>query len=117
VGAFYTYHKIMAGLLDMHVLTGNADALEVCEGMAKWRDRISGDRVISAEQRQRRLRTEYGGMNEVLVNLAAVTKKTATSTPHASSSSPASRSACRAPRRVAGSSCLHHVPKIIGAAP
>ena len=26
---------------------------------------------ISAEQRQRMLRTEYGGMNEVLVNLAA----------------------------------------------
>src|ERR1035441_753546 len=33
---FYTYHKIMAGLLDMYVLTGNTDALEVCEGMAKW---------------------------------------------------------------------------------
>jgi len=70
---FYTYHKIMAGLLDMYVLTGNAEALEVCEGMARW----TGDyfRGISAEQRQRMLRTEYGGMNEVLVNLAAVTKK------------------------------------------
>ena len=70
---FYTYHKIMAGLLDMYVLTGNAEALEVCEGMARW----TGDyfRGISAEQRQRMLRTEYGGMNEVLVNLAAATKK------------------------------------------
>ena len=73
---FYTYHKIMAGLLDMHVLTGNADALEVCEGMAKWAGSdFWGIGVISAEQRQRMLRTEYGGMNEVLVNLAAVTKK------------------------------------------
>jgi DUF1680 family protein len=73
---FYTYHKIMAGLLDMHVLTGNTDALEVCEGMAKWAGAdFWGIGVISTEQRQRMLRTEYGGMNEVLVNLAAVTKK------------------------------------------
>jgi hypothetical protein len=70
---FYTYHKIMAGLVDMYVLTGNADALKVAEGMAQW----VGDYFwgISAEQRQRMLRTEYGGMNEVLVNLAALTKK------------------------------------------
>jgi hypothetical protein len=70
---FYTYHKIMAGLLDMYVLTGNSDALEIAEGMARWvGDYFMG---ISAEQRQRMLRTEYGGMNEVLVNLAALTKK------------------------------------------
>ena len=73
---FYTYHKIMAGLLDMYVLTGNTDALEVCEGMAKWAGAdFWGIGVISTEQRQRILRTEFGGMNEVLVNLAAVTKK------------------------------------------
>ena len=70
---FYTYHKIMSGLLDMHVLTGNTDALQVCEGMARWAGEIFWG--ISAEQRQRMLRTEYGGMNEVLVNLAALTKK------------------------------------------
>lgn len=70
---FYTYHKVMAGLLDMHTLTGNADALPVAEGMAKWvSSYFTG---ISAEQRQRMLRTEYGGMNEVLVNLAALTQK------------------------------------------
>jgi DUF1680 family protein len=70
---FYTYHKIMAGLLDAFVLTGNSDALQIAEGMARWvGDYFTG---ISAEQRQRMLRTEYGGMNEVLVNLAALTKK------------------------------------------
>jgi hypothetical protein len=70
---FYTYHKIMAGLLDMHVLAGNSDALPIAEGMAQWSgDFFSG---ISAEHRQHILRTEYGGMNEVLVNLAALTKK------------------------------------------
>ena len=73
---FYTYHKIMAGLLDMYQLTGNTDALQVCEGMAQWLGtNFWGIGSISAEQRQRILRTEYGGMNEVLVNLAAVTKK------------------------------------------
>jgi len=70
---FYTYHKIMAGLLDMYVLTGNTDALKVAEGMAQW---VNGYfEGISDEQRQRMLRTEYGGMNESLVNLAALTKK------------------------------------------
>jgi DUF1680 family protein len=70
---FYTYHKIMAGLLDMYVLTGNTDALQVAEGMAGWVDGYFEG--ISDIQRQHMLRTEYGGMNEVLVNLAALTKK------------------------------------------
>jgi len=70
---FYTYHKIMAGLLDMYLYTGNSDALHVAEGMAQWaQEFMSG---FSNDQRQRMLRTEYGGMNEVLVNLAATTRK------------------------------------------
>jgi len=69
---FYTYHKIMAGLLDMYLQTGNSDALQIAEGMGQWaQESFEG---ISADQRQRMLRTEYGGMNEVLANLAAVTK-------------------------------------------
>jgi len=70
---FYTYHKIMAGLLDMYLLAGNADALKVAEGMGQWAQEFMG--IFSIDQRLRMLRTEYGGMNEVLVNLAAVTKK------------------------------------------
>jgi DUF1680 family protein len=70
---FYTYHKIMAGLLDMYQLTGNADALEIAEGMGLWAQEFMGG--FGIDQRQRMLRTEYGGMNEVLANLAAVTKK------------------------------------------
>ena len=70
---FYTYHKIVAGLLDMYILAGNSEALQIAEGMAEWaEDYFSG---ISAEQRQRMLRTEYGGMNEVLVNLGSLAKK------------------------------------------
>ena len=70
---FYTYHKIMAGLLDMYLHTGNTDALHIAEDMGAWaQDFMSG---FSNDQRQRMLRTEYGGMNEVLANLAAVTQK------------------------------------------
>ena len=70
---FYTYHKIMAGLLDMHTLAGNSDALPITEGMAQWVGEYFVG--IGTEQRQRMLRDEYGGMNEVLVNLAALTGK------------------------------------------
>src|SRR5579871_5413111 len=33
---FYTIHKIMAGLLDMYVYTGNEEALEMVQKMAGW---------------------------------------------------------------------------------
>lgn len=72
---FYTYHKIMAGLLDMYLLAGNTDALQIAEGMGQWAQEYFVGIGISIDQRMRMLRTEYGGMNEVLVNLAAVTKK------------------------------------------
>ncbi len=70
---FYTYHKILAGHLDLYTLTGNTDALAVAEGMARWvRHWLNG---VSDAQLQRILQTEYGGMNEALYNLAAVTNK------------------------------------------
>jgi len=69
---FYTYHKIMAGLLEMFLLSGNSDALKIVEGMGQWAHEYFVG--ISTDQRMRMLRTEYGGMNEVLANLAAVTK-------------------------------------------
>lgn len=68
---FYTYHKIMAGMLDMHTLAGNKQALEVVQGMAAWTDAYTSPK--SEAHIQDILNTEYGGMNEVLYNLAAVT--------------------------------------------
>jgi DUF1680 family protein len=68
---FYTLHKIMAGLLDMHEHCGSAQALDMALGMAdwvrKWADRLSDDEMA------RVLQVEYGGMNEVLYNLHAIT--------------------------------------------
>jgi uncharacterized protein len=68
---FYTIHKIMAGMLDMYQLAGNRQALEILEGMSRWADDWSASKT--EEHMQDILNTEYGGMNEVLYNLAAVT--------------------------------------------
>ncbi len=40
---FYTYHKIMAGLLDMYVHCGNDQALAVAEGMARMGRPLAGE--------------------------------------------------------------------------
>ena len=68
---FYTIHKIMAGMYDMHTLAGNQQALEVLKGMATWADTWTASKT--EEHMQDILKTEYGGMNEVLYNLAATT--------------------------------------------
>lgn len=68
---FYTLHKIMAGLLDMNTLAGNRQALEVLLKLAGWVDVWTEART--EEHMQEILKTEYGGMNDVLYNLAAVT--------------------------------------------
>ena len=68
---YYTLHKIMAGLLDVHVHCGNREALEVVKNMADWL-KFRVDR-LTHEQMQRSLGNEHGGMNEVLANLYAIT--------------------------------------------
>jgi hypothetical protein len=68
---YYTIHKIMAGLLDVHELCGNAQALEMVTKMADW-VKFRVDR-LSEDQQQRALGTEFGGMNEVLANIYAAT--------------------------------------------
>ena len=112
---FYTYHKIMAGLLDMYTLTGNTDALAIVEGMARWVN--SYFEGISTDQRQRMLRVEYGGMNEVLVNLAAVTKKDRYIATAHLFEQPNFLDALASRRdELTGLHANTHVPKIIGAA-
>ncbi len=68
---WYTLHKIMAGLLDAHRLTGNAQARDVLLRMAGWvADRV--DRLPPA-QMQASLKNEFGGMNDVLAGVYALT--------------------------------------------
>lgn len=68
---WYTLHKLMAGLLDVHQLCGNAAALDVLVQQAAW-VRLRVDR-LPPERMQASLDAEFGGMNEVLANLYAVT--------------------------------------------
>jgi len=68
---FYTLHKIMAGLLDTYTLSGQRQALDTLLGMARWTERWA--QPLTAAEMARVLEREYGGMNELLYNLAAVT--------------------------------------------
>jgi len=68
---YYTLHKIMAGLLDMNTLAGNHQALDVLTKVAVWVDAWTAAKT--PEHMQAILNEEFGGMNEVLYNLAAVT--------------------------------------------
>lgn len=68
---WYTVHKVMAGLLDAYLYCDNKQALKVVKKMADW----TGDIInpLNDEQRQRMLRCEYGGMNDMLANLYSIT--------------------------------------------
>lgn len=68
---FYTVHKIMAGLLDTYELSGDQQSLDVLKGMVRWTAGWTGP--LGEEQMARILEREYGGMNELLYNLAGVT--------------------------------------------
>ena len=70
---FYTYHKILAGHLDMYTLCGNEQALVTAEKMAAWTEKYL--KPISDEQWARMQLVEHGGMNESLFNLYAITGK------------------------------------------
>ncbi|MFZ1099704.1 MAG: beta-L-arabinofuranosidase domain-containing protein [Steroidobacteraceae bacterium] len=68
---FYTLHKIMAGLLDTSALSGDSGSLETLLGMAAWVEHWT--HPLDTAQMARVLEREYGGMNELLYNLAAIT--------------------------------------------
>ncbi|MEJ2207311.1 MAG: glycoside hydrolase family 127 protein, partial [Gemmatimonadota bacterium] len=71
---YYTLHKIMAGLLDAHVLAGNEQALEILTGIGEWvHSRLE---PLGPEQLERMwdiyIAGEYGGVNESLAHLHAL---------------------------------------------
>jgi DUF1680 family protein len=71
VGAYYTIHKLMAGLLDAYAYCGNRQAREIAEKLAGWVDARSES--LTPGKWQQVLDTEFGGMNEALYNLYALT--------------------------------------------
>jgi DUF1680 family protein len=68
---FYTMHKMLAGLYDMHTLAGNQQALAVLAGMCGWVDNWTAQ--WDEPHMQRILNVEFGGMQETLYDLAALT--------------------------------------------
>lgn len=74
---YYTLHKILAGLLELHRLAGIRQALEIAEGIGGWiYTRLSR---LGHEQRVKMwglyIAGEYGGMNEALAQLYLLTGK------------------------------------------
>ena len=69
---FYTLHKILQGLLDQYTLCGNETALTIAKGMGDWAyNKLS---PLSEETRLKMIRNEFGGFNEAMYQLYAITK-------------------------------------------
>ncbi len=64
---YYTLHKLLAGLLDVHRASGDPAALDLARGIAGWVGRRA--QRLSATQWQALLETEFGGMQEALTEL------------------------------------------------
>jgi uncharacterized protein len=71
---FYTYHKIMAGLIDMHTHAGNRQSLEMATRMGDWAYTYATS--FADDDWQKVLLVEQGGMNEASFNLYAITGNT-----------------------------------------
>ena len=69
---FYTLHKILQGLIDQYNLCHNETALEIAKGMGEWAYKKL--RPLSDDTRKRMIRNEFGGFNEAMYNLYAITK-------------------------------------------
>jgi DUF1680 family protein len=68
---YYTLHKILAGLLDVHQATGDTAALEAAKRMASWVGLRA--KALTDAQWQAMLETEFGGMQDSLTELYATT--------------------------------------------
>ncbi|RMJ26902.1 hypothetical protein PHISP_02209 [Aspergillus sp. HF37] len=64
---YYTIHKSLAGLLDVWRYLGDTTARDVLLALARWVDARTGQ--LSHGQMQAVLATEFGGMNEVLIEI------------------------------------------------
>ena len=68
---WYTVHKVMAGLVDAYLYCDNQQALQLVTGMADWTANTINP--LTQEQLNKMLTCEYGGMNDVLANIYAIT--------------------------------------------
>lgn len=69
---FYTLHKIVQGMIDQYQMTGNEKALEIAKGMGNWA--YNKLKPLSEGTRKLMIRNEFGGFNEAMYELYALTK-------------------------------------------
>lgn len=68
---WYNIHKTYAGLRDAYVYAGNETAKAMLVKLSDWALKLTEG--LSDEQMELMLRGEYGGMNEVFVDVAEIT--------------------------------------------
>ncbi|WP_328841818.1 beta-L-arabinofuranosidase domain-containing protein [Streptomyces europaeiscabiei] len=68
---WYNLHKLFAGLLDAHRHAGSDLALTAVRRLADWWDQVAAG--MDENTHEAMLRTEFGGMCEVLADLADIT--------------------------------------------
>lgn len=68
---WYNLHKMYAGLRDAYLLGGNPKARDLLVRYGDWCEQFASG--LTEAQMQRMLDTEYGGMNEVLADIYAIT--------------------------------------------
>ena len=68
---WYNLHKTFAGLRDAYRYAGNQDARKMLVAMANWALNLTAG--LTPDQMQNMLRSEHGGMNEVLADVAQMT--------------------------------------------
>jgi DUF1680 family protein len=68
---WYTIHKILAGLIDQYLYCDNTDAFNVAVKLGDWiYTKLS---PLDDATRQRMIRNEFGGINDALYSLYAIT--------------------------------------------
>ncbi|HEY8026953.1 MAG TPA: glycoside hydrolase family 127 protein [Burkholderiaceae bacterium] len=68
---WYNLHKTFAGLRDAYRYAGNREARSMLIALSDWALRLTSH--LTPEQMQTMLRSEHGGMNEVLADVAQMT--------------------------------------------
>lgn len=68
---WYTNHKVMAGLRDTYLYCATDQAMDVMKKMGDWTYDVT--QKLTEEQWQTMLACEHGGMNEVMIDLYALT--------------------------------------------
>lgn len=68
---WYNLHKMFAGLRDAYLSGGNEKARDLLVRYGDWCEKVTSG--LTDAQMQRMIGTEYGGMNEVLADIYAIT--------------------------------------------